>query len=80
MGQKNKALEKFRQNPKNVRFDEIDHLLITLGFQKRHKGSHATYVLKTYRITIPFRKPYVLPIYVKNLLVLLDDLEASLEQ
>jgi predicted RNA binding protein YcfA (HicA-like mRNA interferase family) len=75
MGKTEKLLERFRQNPRNVRFEEMDKLLLTLGFIKRQKGSHATYVLKGQgRISIPFRKPFILPVYVKEVLNLLDEL------
>lgn len=38
-----KELQRMRENPKNVRFDDIDGLLLGLGFEKRMKGSHAVY-------------------------------------
>ncbi len=76
MGKKEKLLQKIRQNPKNVRFEDIDKLLLSLGFEKRQRGSHATYVLKEQgRITIPFRKPFILPVYVKEVLKLLEELD-----
>ncbi len=76
MNKTEKLLKKIRQNPKNVRFKDIDKLLLSLGFEKRQRGSHATYVLKNQgRITIPFRKPFILPIYVKEVLKLLDEME-----
>jgi predicted RNA binding protein YcfA (HicA-like mRNA interferase family) len=75
MSQTEKLLERFRQNPRNVRFEEMDKLLLALGFEKRQKGSHATYILKGQgRITIPFRKPFILPVYVKEVLNLLDEM------
>jgi predicted RNA binding protein YcfA (HicA-like mRNA interferase family) len=78
MVRKEKLLEKIRQNPKNVRFQDIDKLLLSLGFEKRQRGSHATYVLKGQgRITIPFRKPFILPVYVKEMLKLLDELDIA---
>jgi predicted RNA binding protein YcfA (HicA-like mRNA interferase family) len=76
MSKQEKRLQRIRQNPKNVRFDDMDALLLSLGFEKRHRGSHATYVLRGQgRITIPFRKPFVLPVYVKEVLKLLDEME-----
>jgi hypothetical protein len=75
MSQTQKLLERFRQNPRNVRFEEMDKLLLSLGFEKRQKGSHATYILKGQgRITIPFRKPFILPVYVKEVLKLLAEM------
>jgi predicted RNA binding protein YcfA (HicA-like mRNA interferase family) len=75
MSQTQKLLERFRQNPRNVRFEEMDKLLLSLGFEKRQKGSHTTYILKGQgRITIPFHKPFILPVYVKEVLKLLAEM------
>jgi predicted RNA binding protein YcfA (HicA-like mRNA interferase family) len=74
MTKKQKLLQRFRQNLKSVRFEEIDNLLVSLGFEKRQRGSHVTYVYQQqHRITIPVRKPFILPIYVKEMLKLLDE-------
>jgi predicted RNA binding protein YcfA (HicA-like mRNA interferase family) len=76
MSKKEKLLQRFRQNPKNVHFEEVNNLLLSLGFEKRQKGSHAIYILKGRgRITIPFRKPFILPVYVREVLKLLDELD-----
>ena len=78
MVRQEKLLEKIRQNPKNVRFQDIDKLLLSFGFEKRQRGSHATYVLQGQgRITVPFRKPFILPVYVKEVLKLLDELDRT---
>ncbi len=81
MNKSEKLLKKIRQNPKNVRFKDIDKLLLSLGFEKRQRGSHATYVLKNQgRITVPFRKPFILPVYVKEVLKLLDEMDLSTDE
>lgn len=77
MSKREKLLIRFRNNPKTVRFEEIDSLLLRLGFDKRQTGSHATYTFGQHLITVPFRKPYVLPVYVKNILAILDGMESS---
>lgn len=78
MNKKDKLLQRFRQNQKNVRFEDVDTLLLSLGFEKRQKGSHATYILKGQgRITIPFRKPFILPVYVSELVKLLDEMDIA---
>ena len=65
-----------RDNPKNVRFDDIDSLLIAFGFEKRQRGSHATYLIPGERpLTIPRRLPFILPIYVKEVLDRLEAME-----
>lgn len=75
MSKKDKLLSRIRQNPKQVRFDELDNILLQLGFRKRQQGSHATYNRGGLRITIPYRQPFVLPIYVKEFLTVIDSLE-----
>jgi len=75
MSKRDKAIERLRQNPKSVRFDEIDRLLLSLGFEKRQRGtSHATYSKGRNILTIPFHKPHILPVYVKNVLHILDEI------
>ncbi|HHX95006.1 MAG TPA: addiction module toxin, HicA family [Clostridia bacterium] len=68
MSQLEKLLEKVRNNPKGVRFDELDRLLNKYGFQKRQprKGSsHFTYTKGSIRVTVPFQQPHVGEAYVK---------------
>lgn len=76
MSRAKKAITRLRENPRNVRFEEIDTILGRLGFEKRQKGSHAVYTLKGMPpITIPFRKPFILPAYVKQVLQIIDELD-----
>ena len=77
MTKQDKLLNRFRQNPRNVRFEEIDALLSKLGFTKRIRGSHATYTYREYRITVPYRRPFLLPVYVKQILIILDELSGK---
>ncbi len=74
-----KALDRLRNNPKNVRFEEIDSLLLGLGFEKRQKGSHVTYTRHDLKdiITIPIHKPFILPVYVKTLIQIIDQIESK---
>lgn len=76
MSKRDKVIERLRQNPKTVRFEDVDSLLLSFGFEKRQKGSHATYSLEKHRpITIPLRRPYILPVYVKHVLQILDEMD-----
>ncbi len=77
MTKADKRIRKMRQNPKNVRFEDIDVVLLALGFQRRRRGSHVVYTLNQWRLTIPARKPFILPVYVKELLGLLDEISGS---
>ena len=55
MSKKKKLLEKMRRNPRNIRFEELENLLLAYGFEKRAgKGSHAIYKIRGKRpLTIP---------------------------
>ena len=78
MSRKDKLLEKIKNNPKNIRFDEIDKVLLSAGFMRRQprKGSsHYTYVLGDLIITIPYKRPYIKSRYVKEALDLLEKLD-----
>lgn len=76
MSKRAKAIERWGQSPNTVRFDEVDALLLHLKFNKRQSGtSHATYSLGARRITIPYRRPFIRSVYVKEVLALLDELE-----
>jgi len=77
MGKKEKALEKLRQNPKNVRFEELAAILLSLGFEMKEggKGSHAVFKIPGQQpLTVPRKKPFLKPVYVKLALELIDTL------
>ena len=68
MSKLEKLLQKIKNNPKQVRFEELDRILINEGFNKRQPGggsSHYIYSKGRIRLTIPLRKPYILEAYVK---------------
>jgi hypothetical protein len=70
-----KLLEKIRNNPKFVRFDELDKILLRYGFAKRQPSSgssHYIYKLGTIRLTIPFKQPYIKAPYVEQALNALE--------
>ena len=76
MTKREKQLQHLRDNPKNIRFEDIDTLLLGLGFIKRQRGtSHAVYTLGVHRITVPHHKPFIKAVYVKMVLEVLDELE-----
>jgi predicted RNA binding protein YcfA (HicA-like mRNA interferase family) len=75
MGKKEKLLAKLRQNPKNIRPEELEQVLLRLGFEKRAgKGSHTVYKWGEYRLTVPYNKPFLKPIYIKLALEIIDEL------
>lgn len=77
MSKREKRLEKARNNPKNVTFEELVTLLESYGFQKAHgEGSHVTYWYNqgglALRITIVYRRPHVKPVYVEEVIEKID--------
>ncbi|NPV73186.1 MAG: addiction module toxin, HicA family [Pelotomaculum sp.] len=75
MGKLEKLLQKIKNNPKQVRFEELDKILIRAGFTKRQprKGSsHYTYTKGSARITVPFNQPHIDSAYVKLAIKVLE--------
>lgn len=68
-----KLLNKIKNNPKNVRFRDLEKLLLNNGYTKRQpKGGSSHYVFsKTGKqsITIPFNQPFIKVVYVKIVLI-----------
>ena len=65
-------------NPKTVRFEELDKILISQGFVCRQSGkgsSHYYYKKQGYSISIPYNKPYVLEVYVKKIVEVISENE-----
>jgi len=71
-------LEKIRNNPKNVRFEELDRLLRNYGFECRQPSggsSHYFYICGHRRLTVPRKRPFIKQIYVKQALRQLEEIE-----
>lgn len=77
MSKRDKWLQAIRHNPKNVKFETIQGILLNYGFIETTPGggsSHYTYHKGIYRITIPKDKP-VNQIYIKQAIRIIDKLE-----
>lgn len=77
-----KLLARIRNNPKTVSFDELDTILTRYGFTCRQPGggsSHYVYTRGDYRITVPYKRPHVKQFYVKQVLAILDEIEAEFD-
>ncbi len=76
MGQLEKLIKRIKYNPKTVRFDDLNMLLLRGGFECRQPGggsSHYTYYKGDKTITIPKKSPYVRWIYVASALEAIGD-------
>jgi len=70
-----KLLERIRNNPKHVRFEELDKILSHYGFTKRQssKGtSHYYYIKGEKLLSVPFHKPHIKATYVERAIELLE--------
>ena len=74
-----KLLEKIRNNPKGVTFEEVDKVLRSMGYvprQPRGGSSHYTYRKKgCMPLTVPRKEPYVKEAYVRTVIGLWDDFQ-----
>lgn len=76
MSKLEKLLQRITNNPKTVRFEELDKLLIRAGFIKRQSGkgsSHFIYRKDGKIISIPYKNPYIKQIYVVEAIELLTE-------
>ena len=65
--------QRLAQRPNSVRFDELRRLLEAYGWTLRTvRGSHHTFVRGSERLTVPHRRPHVLPVYVRQALRLTE--------
>ena len=72
MSKLEKLLQRIKNNPKTVRFEELDKILTNSGYERtqpRSGSSHYTYRKERKEpITIPHHKPYVREIYVQKII------------
>ena len=74
MSKREKLIERFRNNPKNITFEEMDGLLASLDFTRTSKGSHFRYKKPgAFTISIVYRTPFILPVYVKKALRVIEE-------
>ena len=72
MSKQDKREKKIRQNPKNVSLEDFERLINTYGYIKG-SGSHLKARIGAF--TLPYKRENpIKPIYVKELLKLIDSL------
>lgn len=75
MTQRDKLLKRMRENPKGIRPDEVDSLLIYYGFEKRRSGkNHCVYCFGETTLIVNFHCNYVHPQAIKEILATLSEL------
>ena len=76
MNKRIKRAKKIATNPKTVRFETLNNLLIRSGFERRQPrlgSSHYVYSRGNTQITIPYKKPFIKEISVKRVLELIGE-------
>jgi len=75
MSQLEKLLEKIKNNPRQVRFAELDKILIRAGFTRRQPSggsSHYIYSKGPDQLVVPYAQPHINARYVERVLKLLE--------
>ncbi len=74
MSQKEKLLRAIRNNPTNVRFEDLRKILESIGYTAVNRGgSHYVFAKENCEtLTIPYRRP-VKVIYVKHVIKLIEE-------
>ena len=72
MSKLEKLLQRIKNNPRTVRFEELDKILSNAGYERtqpRSGSSHYTYrKLGRVPITIPYHRPFVHEVYVRDVI------------
>jgi predicted RNA binding protein YcfA (HicA-like mRNA interferase family) len=79
MTKHDKLLKRIRNNPKNVTFEELRTLLEAYGFEiDTIRGSHHTFRNRVggvgVKLVIPYKKPYIKQVYVKQAIALIEQI------
>ena len=74
MSKKEKLKEAIKNNPKNVKFEDLQKILESIGYIGiNNGGSHYVFTKKnSISLTIPYRKP-VKVIYVKQVIRIIEE-------
>lgn len=70
-----KLFKKIKNNPRQVRFEELDKILTRSGFDRSQPGSgssHFIYTKGKAQLSVPKRQPYILTCYVQAVIKILE--------
>ena len=77
-----KRREEIERNPRHVRFDDLDALLRSYGFERRQRrrgSSHFVYRLRRWHLTVPAHRPHLRLYVVLEALAVLREIDAEEE-
>ena len=74
MSKKDKLIEAIKNNPKNIKFEDLKKILEDLGYTANNRGgSHYVFTKKdSTSLTIPYKRP-VKVIYVKQVISIIEE-------
>jgi len=74
MSKKEKLIEAIKNNPKNVRFEDLKKILESIGYTAiNNGGSHYVFTKEnSTALTIPYKKPVKI-VYVKQVIKIIED-------
>ena len=79
MSRKDKLIDAIKNNPKNVRFQDLRKILESIGYTAvNNGGSHFVFTKdNAISLTIPYKKP-VKVVYVKQVIKIIEEEEGKL--
>jgi hypothetical protein len=80
MRRADKRREEIERNPRHVRFEDLDALLRSYGFQRRQRSrgsSHYVYRRERWHLTVPARRPHLRLYVVRDALAALREIDAE---
>jgi hypothetical protein len=80
MRRADKRREEIERNPRHVRFEDLDALLRSYGFQRRQRSrgsSHYAYRRGRWHLTVPARRPHLRLYVVLEALAALREIDAE---
>ncbi len=82
MRRADKRREEIARNPRHVRFQELDALLLSNGFERRQRSrgsSHYVYRRGRWHLTVPVHRPHLRLYVVMEALAVLKELDEEEE-
>ena len=78
MSKKEKLIEAIKNNPKNVRFEDLKKILENIGYTViNNGGSHYVFTKEnSISLTIPYKRP-VKVVYVKQVIKIIEEEEGE---
>jgi len=80
MRRADKRREEIERNPRHIRFEDLDALLRSYGFQRRQRSrgsSHYVYRRERWHLTVPARRPQLRLYVVRDALAALREIDAE---